>query len=240
MIRVKLAGQIDLRPGLERHAQRDPALAKLAREATQRALSRVIYGNFTGQGPYNPRPIATHSSPSARRFRTWVTQTHGSSRARRASGQSLKDRTRDQFVLSGVREAHPSRYAAAQEKVSASRPPSPSGTQVVRQRLARGLSARAKKGRMRRARVAAMSAGRMRFGVQTGRLARAWYDLRVRASRSGSGLSLSVRPGRADTPNTPDAERLTGILQRRSHWNGLLDTAQLIDALRDEGVIALD
>ena len=248
-------------PELQRTAERDPNLRRKASEITRDALAKVIHGNFTGTGPYAPRPVGTFKGQQSRTWRAWVNRTYGSSRARRAGARSqeevsqsdgaraLAERQRDRFLLQGALDTNPEKYGRVREQALAARKAAQGqdATAILRTRLSQGVLgayARSKKARKmlhkRRGSLQSLSAGKMRFGVQTGRLARAWYDLSVKSTRKGDGFTLSATPDAGTTTNTPDAETLTGILSRRPGWNGLLSTQQLVTALRDEGVIAVD
>lgn len=234
----------------------------------KRAAGKVIKGNITGTGPYNPRPIGSYGSPRARYYRGWVTENYGSSRARRSGEKDtqrmeahsklaealqkkyiLEAAARSGYAVNSVnkrahnmlklidkrgervgREGKEEMYRAALD-LSPGAGKDLLSEALSRTRVGKRLASRAGRAARKNA------AGKMRYGLQSGFLAEAWYDLR--GSPTTSGLNFELLPSDKTTAGTPKALVLTRALQRQAgQWYGLLDTEQLIDALRDEGVIA--
>ena len=79
----------------------------------------------------------------------------------------------------------------------------------------------------------------MKYGVQTGKLARAWRDLTVSSSNPRK-LEMKLNPTMGSTAGTPDALKLTEYLSKNKGWRGLMDHDQLVAALKDQGVIVVN
>lgn len=230
----------------------------------QKAASKVIYGNFMGQGKYNPRAIGEFTARRARYYRGWVSQNYGSQRrylegAKRKRNKEQSERfdyLRNVTLLDVVSrhaESNPSLQHVLSEtkraKLSNTDPLSPTageGFHNLRNYLSSGqgkkLTRQAKKQADQEAgprEKVVPQAGTMKYGVQTGKLARAWRDLSV-VSTDPRQLRVNLRPTMGSTTGTPDALKLTDYLSKNRGWRGLMDHDQLVAALEDQGVIIVN
>lgn len=236
------------------------------------AAREAIKGNFLGQGKYSPRPIAKFTSRQSGQYRGWVEGKHGSDRARMQQQvdqektqevHAQKQYLRNRIILQGVQkagQASPAFHQMAQQAATISA--NAKGAHNPRQQFQaaflqkqqqsspqlQGFLRNSQKGqdmvKDANQKVRKIQAGKMRFGVQTGLLQKAWYDPGVQTSTQKGSLSYSLSPSsKHDTPHSPTADRLTRDLERpkggHGSWRGLLDRAQLVEALRDQGVIIL-
>lgn len=196
------------------------------------AARRVIYGNFMGSGSYSPRPIGKFSNTRAQYLRGWVQSEHQSQRqylaqlGGRQGKQDGFDSVRLGFVNEKLRETGKQPVAARVTGQVLNQLPG-RGFVNLRKDLAKSTPALTRQ---------VPRAGKMRYGVQTGKLAKAWYDLGVGVTLSGKGLSIALHPKSVPEKGTPDAARLTQYLSHNAGWRGLMDDPQLKAALRDQGV----
>lgn len=228
------------------------------REPLRQATRAVIYGNFMGTGRYGPRPIGKFTGRRARYQRGWIEQNYKSQRAymagakkRGTDDQKEKfknlDHLRSASVLDAVSQLgskNPAYAKIAGEAKTAQQ----SGRNPLDAKSGGGfdnlrgfLGSDAGKSLTRqseRQNPSVTPAAKMRYGVQTGKLARAWYDLNVSSSRS-TGLTFQLNPALGSTSRTPAAQALTNRMSRNRGWKGLMDHAQLVRALEDQGLIVL-
>ena len=232
------------------------------REPLRQAARAVIYGNFMGTGAYNPRAIGEFTSTRARYYRGWVETNYGSQRAYLAGGKRAErvsekqsfDHLRNAALLDAVSqrgEKNPSLKAIASEarraKLSSTDPlrnKEAAGFDNLRGYLSCGvgtiLTRKATKQAERQQRQPILpKAGKMKYGVQTGKLARAWRDLTVTNSNPRQ-LNMQLNPTMGNEAGTPNALKLTEYLSRNKGWRGLMDHNQLVDALKDQGVIVVN
>ena len=237
---------------LERAVARNQGMfADDVRPLLREAAAGVIYGNFTGQGR-GSRPVGSFKDAQSRRYRGWVEAKHGSDRNRmsqRSQPSADFQRLRNSFLLDAARRVQPHNPALqrirneAQSALLMKADPHKARPGegydnlrgfLLNHRLGAQLTRTARRKASRRL------GSNARWGVQTGRLARAWYDLGVSVKPSGTGLHAEFKPSSNHrTPGTPDAERLTAALasQAGPRWNGLMDHEQLVQALQQAGVV---
>lgn len=229
--------------------------------AIRRAASLVIYGNFMGQGRYNPRAIGEFTSRRARYYRGWVEQNYGSQRAYLAGAKRREKKTGDSFdylrnvALIDAVSKHASDKPALGRILSEAQKAKLSNTDPLQSKPGEGydnlrgyLSSGIGKKLTRKAVKQAEKSerqpvqpkvGTMKYGVQTGKLARAWRDLRVMSSNPRE-LVMNLNPTMGNSAGTPGALKLTEYLSRNKGWRGLMDHDQLIEALKDQGVIVVN
>lgn len=230
----------------------------------RRGASLVIYGNFMGQGRYNPRPIGEFTSRRARYYRGWVEQNYGSQRAYLAGAKKIKreqelsrsfNHLRNAALIDAVAKHTESNPAlkrilseAKRAKLTNSDPLSSKpgeGFDNLRGYLSsdvgRKLTRKAEaKAEYESARIPVRpKVGTMKYGVQTGKLARSWRDLTV-SSSNPRRLEMRLKPTMGSTAGTPDALKLTEYLSKNKGWRGLMDHDQLVEALKDQGVIVVN
>lgn len=230
----------------------------------RRGASLVIYGNFMGQGRYNPRPIGEFTSRRARYYRGWVEQNYVSQRAYLAGAKKRKreqdlsrsfDHLRNTALIDAVTKHTQGNPAlkgilseAKRAKLTSSDPLSSKPgkgfnnlrgylSSDVGKKLTRKAEAKAERESTRI--PVQPKVGTMKYGVQTGKLARAWRDLTV-SSNDPRRLKMNLNPTMGNTVGTPDALKLTEYLSKNKGWRGLMDHNQLVDALKDQGVIVVN
>ncbi|WP_353540447.1 hypothetical protein [Deinococcus xinjiangensis] len=208
-------------------------------EPLRKAASAVIYGNFMGEGAYSPRPIGKFSSSRSRYYRGWVQTNYGSQRARLAGGKKAQaeaeqpkhslDHLRNTVLVSTITDlakTNPAYSKIAQDAVQ--QKPSDSLKGFLASPLGQRMIQRSQKNSVQ-------PRGEMRYGVQTGKLAKSWRDLRV-VARPGK-LSFELIPTMGSTTGTPDALKLAAYLTGPKSA-GLMDHDQLVLALRDQGILS--
>lgn len=230
----------------------------------RRGASLVIYGNFMGQGRYDPRPVGDFTSRRARYYRGWVEQNYGSQRAYLAGAKKRErektlsrsfDHLRNVSLIDAVSK-HASNNPALRSIVTEAQRAKLSDTDPLKSKPGEGfdnlrgyLSSGVGKKLTRKAEAKAErettripvqpKVGTMKYGVQTGKLARAWRDLNV-TNQNPRKLNMKLNPTMGNTVGTPDALRLTEYLSKNKGWRGLMDHNQLVQALKDQGVIIIN
>lgn len=212
------------------------------------AARSVIYGNFMDTGPYNPRPIGKFTGKRARYHRGWVESNYGSQRAYQQRGGKGDDVPQQKHSFDHLRNAslldavgslsarNPSMSRISKEARLAQSDPlafkSGKGFESLRGYLG---SAEGKK--LTRKTGQPQPKGEMKYGVQTGTLARAWRDLKITPQ---PGLRFELHPALGSATGSPNARALTRDLARNKGWRGLADHKQLVRALEDRGIIVVN